>query len=120
MFSLNESHRFHLCTSPVDLRKGFDSLSGLVMEYMGGNPTGGNVFIFINKSRTSIKLLHWERGGLVVYHKRLESGRFTLPVYDEAGRSFPLHWHDLVLLIEGISLEKVRYGKRYKLPLKSI
>jgi transposase len=37
----------------------------------------------MNRSRTTIKLLHWERGGQVLYHKRMEKGRFTLPVFDE-------------------------------------
>jgi transposase len=76
MFSLNESQRFYLCLSPTDPRKGFDSLCGLVSSELGRDPLGGEVFIFVNRSRTTIKLLHWERGGLVLYHKRLESGRF--------------------------------------------
>jgi transposase len=79
---------------------------------MGRDPLSGEVFIFMNHSRTTIKLLHWERGGLVLYHKRLEAGRFTLPVFDAKKRSYHLRWTDLVLMVEGISLEKVTYKKR--------
>jgi hypothetical protein len=81
---------------------------------MGRNPLSGEVFIFINRPRTTIKLLHWERGGLVLYHKRLESGRFTLPVFDTKTRSYLLGWTDLVLMVEGISLDKILYRKRYE------
>ena len=42
----------------------------------------GEVFIFLNKSGTRIKLLHWEHGGFVLYYKRLESGTFRRPTKD--------------------------------------
>lgn len=112
MFSLNASQRFYLCTSFTDMRKGFDSLCGLVYTEMGRDPLSGEVFIFMNKSRTVIKLLHWERGGLVIYHKRLEKNRFTLPTYDATKKSYSILWHDLVLMVEGISMEKTTRKKR--------
>ncbi|MDD3064608.1 MAG: IS66 family insertion sequence element accessory protein TnpB [Massilibacteroides sp.] len=115
MFSLNASQQFYLCTSSTDMRKGFDSLCGLVSSQMGRDPLGGEVFIFMNKSRTVIKLLHWERGGLVIYHKRLEKNRFTLPRYDATRKSYSISWHDLVLMVEGISLEKTTRKKRLEI-----
>jgi hypothetical protein len=114
MFSLNESHRYYLCTLPTDMRKGFDSLCGLVSSQLGRDPLGGEVFIFINRPRTVIKLLHWEFGGLVIYHKRLEQGCFTLPHYDAQKHSYSIRWHDLVWMIQGISVEKVTYRKRFE------
>jgi transposase len=114
MFSINASQQFYMCTSATDMRKGFDGLCGLVSGQMGRNPLSGEVFIFINKTRTVIKLLHWERGGLVIYHKRLESGRFSLPLYDNEKRSYCILWHDLVLMTAGISIEKVSRQKRFE------
>jgi len=118
MFGLNESQQYYLCPQGCDMRKGFDSLCGVVRSDMGRDPLSGEVFIFMNKSRTTIKLLHWERGGLVLYHKRLESGRFSHPVFDRKTRSYSLRWTDLVLMVEGISLQGVRYGKRYEKSIK--
>ncbi len=114
MFSLNESHRYYLSVCSTDMRKGFDALCGVVRSQMGRDPLSGEVFIFLNRSRTTIKLLHWERGGFVLYHKRLERGCFSLPVFDKNSRSYVLRWADLVLMVEGISLEKVRYQKRFE------
>jgi transposase len=114
MFSLNESDRYWLCPSGQDMRKGFDALSGVVRRDMGRDPLTGEVFIFMNRSRTTIKLLHWERGGLVLYHKRLEKGCFSLPVFDKESLCYHLSWRDLVLMVEGISLEKVRRKKRFE------
>jgi transposase len=114
MFSLNESVRYRLCPSSQDMRKGFDALSGVVRRDMGGDPLTGEVFIFMNRSRTTIQLLHWERGGLVLYHKRLDKGRFSLPVFDGESHCYHLLWRNLVLMGEGISPEKIQCRKRFE------
>lgn len=49
-----------------------------------------------------MKLLHAEDGGLVMYVKRLEAGRFKVPAYDEKSGSYPMEWRDLVIIVEGI------------------
>lgn len=97
------------------MRKGFDSLCGVVRSQMGRDPLSGEVFVFINRVRTTIKLLHWERGGLVIYHKRLEQGRFTMPRYDVISGSYSLGWAQLVMMVEGIQMSDVRYKKRYEI-----
>ena len=69
---------------------------------MGQNIKHGDVFIFIGSGNKLMKLLHAEDGGLGMYVKRLEAGRFKLPSYDEASKSYPMEWRDLVLMVEGI------------------
>jgi hypothetical protein len=66
---------------------------------MGQNIKHGDVF---GSDKKLMKLLHAEDGGLVMYVKRLEAGRFKLPSYDEASKSYPMEWRDLVLMVEGI------------------
>ncbi len=82
MFSLNDSMRYLLYSEPTDMRKSYHTLSGLVTNNLRLNVLDGDVFIFINKSRNRIKLLHMEPGGLVIYSKLLEEGRFRLPSKD--------------------------------------
>lgn len=79
MFSLNDSMRYWLFSEPTDMRKSFHTLSGLVCDRMNGDPCNGDVYIFMNKSRNRIKLLHWEPGGMVIYSKLLEAGTFGTP-----------------------------------------
>lgn len=90
------------------MRKSFDGLCGLVASELNRNAISGDVFIFLNRQRTHIKLLHWEHGGFVLYYKRLEQGRFPLPKRQE------LSWADLVLMIEGIQVQKSRQLRRYQ------
>lgn len=112
MFSLNENNRFYLYTGKTDLRKGFNTLSGMVRNHSSLNPLDGSVYIFINGTRTTLKLLHWERGGFVVYHKRLESGRISKVIFRTNALFRPLRWDELVLLLEGVNPNSKR-RKRY-------
>lgn len=112
MFSLSSAQRYYLYEGPCDMRKSFDGLCGLVLGAISRRPDTGEVFVFLNKRRTHLKLLHWEPGGFVLYYKRLERGCFRRPeaIKNEIGYS------DLVLMIEGIEVLKSRRQKRYKKP----
>jgi transposase len=111
MFSLNSSQRYYLYTKPTDMRKSFDGLSGLITNELGRHPDFGDVYVFVNKRRTHIKLLHLEPGGFILYYKRLEKGRLSLPKI--TGKSQVVTWSDLVLIIEGIDPIQVKRKKRY-------
>lgn len=111
MFNLGSSHTYYFYREATDMRKSFDSLSGLVRSGMGANPFNGSVYIFMNKQRNRIKLLHWEMGGFTLYYKRLEKGRFELPdLHETKGK---ILWSDLMLIVEGINLKDVRRKKLF-------
>jgi transposase len=98
------------------MRKSFHTLSGIVTNQMGMDIQRGEAFIFINKSCTSMKILHMECGGLVIYHLRLEEGYLHLPVIDaDEGRrqAVETFWNELVLIVQGIDSSKVKRHKRW-------
>lgn len=111
MFHLHRSLRYYLYPLPVDLRKSFYTLSGIVTSAMNRDVRNGGVFIFVNRRQTIMKILHMEYAGLVIYHKRLESGRFKLPAFDENTTSLTIHWNDLMLMVQSV---KTRQGKLKK------
>jgi transposase len=96
------------------MRKSFDSLRGLVINNLDQNPDNGTVYIFINKVRNKVKLLHWQSGGFMLYYKRLESGTFELPEYDTEVGSLCLSYAQLILLIDGIAITNITRRKRYE------
>ena len=104
MFCLNDTMRYFLCPGKTDMRKGINSLCGLVHDKMGYDVRLGDVFIFVNRSRTTIR--------------RLEEGTFRLPSYDSESRSYPMEWRDLVLMVEGITdnpsdrLKRLKAGRK--------
>lgn len=113
MFSLGSSHKFFLYDDGFcDMRKSFEGLCGLVISVMQRQPTSGEVFVILNRTRTHIKLLHWEPGGFVLCYKRLEQGTFASSDLNKG----ELSWSNLVLMIEGIQVVKSIQKKRYSLP----
>lgn len=114
MFCLNDTMRYHLCTGCTDMRKGINSLIGVVKEKMGREVVNGDVFIFIGRSRHLMKLIHAEDGGMAMYVKRLESGRFKLPEYDTESKSYSMEWRDLVVMVEGIKEDPAQRLKRLR------
>jgi transposase len=119
MFQLTGSLSYFPYNGPVDMRKGFDGLCGLVQGPLGRDPLHGEVFIFINRRGDRIKLLHWEAGGFVLYYKRLEAGTFERPVPRPGEAACQVSWAGLVMMVEGISLGTVRLRKRYKATKKA-
>jgi transposase len=101
------------------MRKGMNSLCGVIHDKMGYDVRLVDVFIFINRQRTTMKLLHVEDGGLVLYIKRLEEGTFRLPEYDQKSKSYSMLWRDLIMMVEGINEEPAKRFKRLKALRKS-
>lgn len=114
MLHLSTACRYYLYTGGTDMRKGFDSLSGIVSSFMKEHPLSGSVFIFLNKKHNQVKLLLWEGDGFGLYHKRLEKGTYELPDCPSADGSVQLTAQQLQLILQGISLRSVRRRKRYQ------
>jgi transposase len=93
------------------MRKSFDGLSGLVRNELGRDPMDGEVYVFLNRQRSLIKLLVWDRSGWALWSKRLERGSYELPRGE--GDGVVLSWSELMLILEGISLQSVRHRRRY-------
>ena len=79
MISLSHAVRVFLHTPPTDLRKGFDALSGLVTAAFSQDPTSGHLFLFVNRRRDRLKILYWDRDGLAIWYKRLETRLIPAP-----------------------------------------
>lgn len=112
MFHLHGKLKYFLYPAPVDMRKSFFTLSGIVSSVMKRNVQNGEVFIFVNRRLTIMKILHLEHGGLVIYHKKLESGVFKLPTFDEALASQSIDWHDLMMIVKNVKPKKRLLKKR--------
>jgi transposase len=102
--------KIFLCRAPVDLRKSYDSLSGLARDALGENPLMGHLFVFCNRRRTQVKILYWDRDGYAIWQKRLERGTFRLPLGTSEKKQL-IGPRELYSLLEGIVPR--RYHIRY-------
>ena len=97
------------------MRNGFNGLSGLVINKLRQDPLSGDIFIFINRTRTLIKLLVWDQSGFAIWHKRLEEGTFEMPTIDPTTNSVEINRQKLMLILEGISLKNIHTRKRFSI-----
>ncbi|MEM7203915.1 MAG: IS66 family insertion sequence element accessory protein TnpB [Planctomycetota bacterium] len=101
--------RIFVAREPVDMRKGFDGLAGVVIDVVDHDPQSGHLFLFFNRRRDRMKALLWEASGFWVLYKRLEHGRFH--VFDRAGESkyrFEISAAEIALVLDGIDLRGSR------------
>jgi transposase len=97
-----------LATEPVDLRRGHDGLVTLVRERWRADPYSGELFVFFGRRMDRVKILFFSAGGFVVYYKRLERGRFTMPRIPEGASQIALDAASLAMLLDGVDLRAVR------------
>lgn len=94
------------------MRNGFDGLAGIVRNHLKKDPISGDLFIFLNKTRTHIKILYWDGDGFALFYKRLERGRYACTAH--SGPSKQIKREELLMLLEGLSFDKMNKKKRYK------
>lgn len=105
---LPRSVRIWVSAEAVDMRRGHDGLTSVVKNVWGMDPFSGHLFVFLGKRRDRCKIVFFDRGGFVLYYKRLEKGRFVLPRLVEGERTATIDATDLAMLLDGIDLSRVR------------
>ncbi len=108
--------RIYLCTSPTDMRKGFDTLAALVKEFLGQDPLSGHLFLFVGRAKDRLKILYWDADGFALWYKRLEEGTFRLPRVRGEDASLELKASELAMMLEGIDLKSIKRTKRFTTP----
>ena len=115
MIHLPASVRVYLATAPRDMRRSFDGLHALVSAVLRLDAFAGHLFVFANKRRDRVKILYWDRDGLVVWAKRLERGRFQIPGGgDAASPTIEVDAVTLAMMIGGVDLDTAKRRKRYR------
>ncbi len=88
---------------PVDMRKSFDGLLGVIKSVLKEEPVSETLFVFVNRRCNYLKAIYWDRTGYLLFAKRLESGKFKLPQSEEKQE---LDGSLFRLLLDGIKLGK--------------
>lgn len=109
MLTLPLGTRVLVCREPIDMRRSFDGLEAAVRERLREDPLSGALFVFWNRRRDRLKILSFDGTGLWIWYKRLEQGRFEVPV---TGREMSAA--DLLLVLEGIELASARRRRRWR------
>jgi transposase len=116
VFGLPKSVGIYLAATPVDMRNSIDGLAALVRNEWKEDVYCGHLFAFVSKRGDRVKILVWERGGFVLYYKRLERGRFRVPSVEDDALGVQLDSAQLTMLLEGIDYSRVRRPRPWEPP----
>lgn len=105
--------RIYLYAKNVDMRKSFDGLLAIIQAEFQKDVRLGDLFLFLNRRLDRIKLMGWDRDGLLIVYKRLESGTFQRPPCPAGADHVVMDSTDLAVLLTGIELASVRRRRRY-------
>jgi transposase len=107
---------------PIDLRWGFDRLSGVVRERMGRDARSGALFVFFGKRREATKILFFDGSGLCLFYKRLDRRMFRVPEPREGQGELVVEIEERALedLLDGIDVEASPRAQRRRVPKASV
>lgn len=115
MLSFASSLKIFVALEPIDLRKSFSGLEGLVRERLGEDLRQGALFVFTNRRHNRLKILYFDGTGLWLLIKRLEKGTFSWPKSAEAQKvKLKLAPEALAMLTDGIDLRGARLRPWYE------
>ena len=117
MLTLPRTARLFIATSPIDLRKSYDGLAALVEGQFERQVRGGDLFVFINRRATQVRMLFWDRDGYCILMKRLEAGTFRRITTTDGRDHVEIDAGEFAMLLEGIDAPVITRRKRYRLPV---
>lgn len=103
MLRLTENTCVYVAASAIDCRKAINGLATLIVEQFEKAPNDGSVYVFYNRAADRVKCLFWDKNGFVLYHKRLERGRFKLG--KNADGSYSITHQQLDWLLAGLDFK---------------
>lgn len=104
MLTIPGNARLFICQHPVNMRKSFEGLSGLVEELFPKELLTGALFIFLNRRKDHMKVLFWDKDGLVIWFKRLEKGSFSW----KWGGNNQIDRRTFLMLLEGVTPKRLQ------------
>jgi transposase len=115
MLSFTGGLKVFVALEPVDLRKSFSGLEGLVSERLGEDLRNGALFVFSNRKHTRLKILYFDGSGLWLLIKRLEKGTFSWPkTVDPGAVKLKLAPEAFAMLTDGVDLRGARLRPWYE------
>ena len=107
MLSLSVKDQVFLCANPIDFRNQIGGLIKFTQYLIKQNPYSGAYFVFTNKRKTSVKILHYDSQGYWMHQKRLSKGKFKWPTGESD--SITMEAHELQVLLMNGDYEKASF-----------
>jgi len=86
------------------MRKSIDGLAVMVKECFRLDPFSPCLFVFCNRQRDKLKILHWDHNGFWLHYRRLERGKFKWPM--ENSTPLKISYRELRWLLDGLAIKQ--------------
>lgn len=103
MIELKNINKIYISPGYTDLRGGVDTFILLVKNKLNQDPFDNSLYIFCNKTRDKIKILHFEQNGFWIYYKRFETGKIKWPINEF---DLSITSDEFILLLDGIMIKQ--------------
>lgn len=114
LLNLSLDANFYLYRKPVKMSRSFDGLAALIRTELDKDIIHGDVFIFLNRQRTTIKVFVYEKKGFSIFYRRLDDGSFQLPAIVGDNVFFKMTAEQMMYMLSGMTLEDGGYVKAEK------
>lgn len=116
LLSLRASANYYLYRKPVKMSRSFDGLAALIRTELERDIVSGDVFIFLNRTRTMIKVFVYEQKGFSIFYRRLDQGSFQIPMIAGENVGYKMSAEQMMYMLGGMTLEEGGYirAERYE------
>jgi len=110
MLNLEKIDKVYLAYGYTDLRKSIDGLVSEVVSSLKLDPKEKSLFVFCNKSRNRIKILHFDEGFWIYYYRSENTIKWPNSIED----AVCINKEELRWLLKGFELRIEKKKKEYK------
>ncbi len=114
LLAIRYTANYYLYRKPVKMNRSFDGLAALIRTELDKDIINGDVFIFLNRNRTMIKVFVYEQIGFSIFYRRLDEGSFLLPAIVGDQVSYRMTAKQIMYMLNGMTLEEGDYVKADK------
>ena len=114
LLAIRDTVNYYLYRKPVKMSRSFDWLAALIRTELDKDIINGDIFIFLNRSRTMIKVFVYEQKGFSIFYRRLDEGSFQLPAIVGDQISYRMTAEQIMYMLSGMTLEEGGYVKADK------
>jgi len=114
MLQVTPQSTVYIATTSIDFRKGIDGIISFCKNQLSIDPFDGAIFLFYNKSRTTIKILTYDGQGFWLCIKRLSHGKFQYNPFDTSSNMRELCYRTLQILINDGNISSINFSKNWR------
>ena len=96
--------KIYIVCGRTDMRRSIDGLMAIIRDTYQMDPYANALYLFCGRKKNTLKALHFDKDGFILYIKRLDNARFQWP--RTASEIRPLTRQEFRWLMEGLSIDQ--------------